>query len=175
MPRGKAGVCLEKGVAVVLRLLLCQFDAVACLGVLAEPRRPHAIQEAEVERLRKLPVLLRHVLDAKHHAGRANVQVFAALVSGEHVFVAGQLGRNAQLDLRIVRLDQHVAGGSAETLAIGWVAWQVLQVGIGATHSTAGGADLLPTGVHTVILGDVLGPVSPVSRATLVGIAVLPE
>src|SRR5262249_21784039 len=87
----------------------------------------------------------------------------------------GDAGGDAQLDLRIVRLDQHAALGGTEAPPIAFVAGQVLQVGRGAAHAAGDAPQLSPVGVDTSVFGDVLQPVPAVGGDTLARGPALPD
>jgi hypothetical protein len=75
------------------------------------------------------------------------MEVLAAGEGREHPLVARELCRDAQLDLRVVGLDQHPALPRPEAGPVARVAGDVLQVRPRAGHPTRSGADLPPVGV----------------------------
>ena len=78
------------------------------------PRQPEgggAVGNGEVDDLRHAPHLARHLLrrHAEDAAGGGGVQVLAAAEDLDQRLVAGDVRQHAQLDLRVVRRQQHAS------------------------------------------------------------------
>ena len=87
--------------------------------VFREGERAHAVDDAEVYRLRaaadnRRDHLRRNPEDA---GGGLAVEIVARKERRDHVFVAGKRREQAQLDLRVVGVDEHAAVGGAEEAA----------------------------------------------------------
>ena len=91
-------------------------------------------------------------VDAEDLGGGEGVDVLAGAVGVEQERVLGEVGHEAQLDLRVVGGHEQVAGrgdeGGADLAAERGADGDVLQVGIGGREAAGGGADLVEGGVH---------------------------
>src|SRR5207249_3804031 len=98
-------------------LLFAEFDPVVAARVDAEPAGTHAVQETKIHGLGELPVGLGHARLAENLARGQGMEVRAPAVGVDHPLLAGDPGRNPQLDLAVVGHYEHVAGPSDEALA----------------------------------------------------------
>src|SRR5262249_30770315 len=96
----------EVRVDVLLRLLAWDLE------VLREAERGDPVDDAEVDHLRHRALRRRQLrrLDAEHLDRGRRVDVLAALEGLAELRLAGDVGEDAQLDLRVVRREQLVPG-----------------------------------------------------------------
>src|SRR6185503_20792228 len=87
--------------------------------LLGEPERAHAVDEPEVHRLGGTPLLRGDRVDGytQHLGGGRLVNVLVARECAQKTIVPGQVRHDAQLDLRVVRGQQHASRRRDECLA----------------------------------------------------------
>src|SRR5262249_11139990 len=122
-----------------------------------------------------LPVLLRHLRHAKYALRSGDVNIVAAPVRLGQVGVARQLGRDPQLDLTIVGLQQQSPLGGADAAAEVPVARQLLHIRPGASHSTRACAELSPARVDAAVAANVGEELAAVGSDELAGGPEVPE
>src|SRR5438093_1113158 len=110
---GNARVAGEVTVDVVLRLFERDFE------LLGEPRRAHAVEDAEVDDLRRAALIGadRAGIDSKNLGRGAHVDVLAFPERRDQRRVTREVRQHAALDLRVVGRDQAMAGGRQERRA----------------------------------------------------------
>ena len=147
-PGGHLGHALEVALDEALRLLLGD----AQVG--REGKGPLAVQQAEVHSLGLAAVIRRDLIHGQAHdlGGRAAVDVLARLEGGQQHRVLGQGRGHPQLDLAVVRIQQHPAGlgheGAADGPALLGADGDVLQVGIAGSQAPGGHGGLVQAGVY---------------------------
>src|SRR3972149_7537839 len=88
--------------------------------------------------------------------------------------ILGQFGHNSQLDLRIIRHNQLVTGGSDKTASEHRIGWNLLKVGIGTSKSSGVGANLHVIRMDgTGVWIDFLCKIFPKSADDFFGLAIL--
>ena len=120
------------------------------VGALLEPVGRHAVDDAEIHRLRRAPHGSRNPVhrNVEELAGGKGVNILFVAESSAKFFVLAQVRQHAQVDLRVVGGKQDLVGSTRhERLAnlpsfIG-ANGNVLQVGIVRREPTRGGAGLL--------------------------------
>jgi hypothetical protein len=83
---------LEEALAVEGSFLQAHLYSVASQGVRAKPFSSHPVEQAEVERLGQLAIVLVLVLTTGKALGRERVEIAAFGVGTEHLTVARDLG-----------------------------------------------------------------------------------
>src|SRR6185436_6177942 len=86
---------------------------------LSEPEARHAVDQAEIDRLRGTPLVLAYLVERQaEHLGRGRaMHVVAMLERVAQPFVARNVRHDPQLDLRVVRRENLPSGPSDERLA----------------------------------------------------------
>src|SRR5271165_973670 len=144
-----ACVLFEVGVDEALGLFLVDAD------LLREPEGRESVDDAEVDGLGAAAVLgvnhkRRHAEDLR---GGEGVDVVAAAVGFDQQRVGGEVGEQAELDLRVVGGEEQVAGfgdeGGANLAAQLGADGNVLQVGIDGGEASGGRAGHVEGGVQT--------------------------
>ena len=112
---------------------------------LGQSKTALTVEDAEVHRLGRSPHRGgdRGRVDPKHRRRGARVDVFAGREGPPHRLVAGEMGQDAKLDLRIVCRDEPPAGlagqeGGADLLPFGRAGGDVLQVGVAGAQPAGG-------------------------------------
>ncbi len=114
----------------------------------------HAVDQAEVDRLGGTALLAGHLdrRQAEDFAGGGAMHVLALGEGFQQARVVGEVGHDAQLDLRIVGADDTVIRrcdeGGADTATFGGADRDVLQVGVGRGQPAGDGGGLAEAGMH---------------------------
>ena len=129
--------------------------------LVGQPKRRDAVDDAEIDRFRPAAHLARHVLDrhAEHFRRRHGVNVEPVAEGLLQHGNVGDLGQQPQLDLRIIRRHQLVAGrgdkGAADLAAVLGAHRNVLQVRLvrrqpsgGGRRQRVGGVDAMGLRMH---------------------------
>ena len=140
-----------------------------------------AVDDAEVDGLGAVAGFLVELGDwnAEDFRCGEGVDVLAGAVGVEQERVLGEVGHEAELDLRVVGGHEQVAGGrdegGANLAAEGGADGDVLQIGIGGREPTGGGADLVEGGVDAAFRVDEVGQRIQVGGAELGELAVFED
>ena len=128
--------------------------------VLGQGEVGDAVDDAEVHRLGPAAHLVGDGLrgHAEHLGGGDGVDVLPGAEGGDHVLVPGDVGQQAQLDLGVVRVHQHLPLRGHEHLAqlrpqLG-AHRDVLEVGFGGGEPPGGGDGVLEGGMDPPVGGD---------------------
>jgi len=122
-----------------------------------KPLGTHAVDHAEVDRLAQSALIGAHRVFVEQQTRGQRMHVVAVPVGLLEHFLPGEMGEDAQLDLRVVSTEQRPVllwqEGLADASAVFRANGDVLQVGVAAAEATGGGHGLVEIRVHTAGLG----------------------
>ena len=160
------------------------FHVLPCLllgdtDVLGQGETGDAVDDAEVDRLGPTAELGTNFLhrNTKNLGGRPGVDILPGQEALDHLLVLGHVGQEAQFDLGVVGVHQHMAFGGHEhftNLGTQFGAdGDVLEVGFRGGQAAGGGDSVLEAGVDAAIVGDDLGQALHIGGVQLGQLAVL--
>src|SRR5215218_62604 len=138
MPPLQSGIGLEQALAVKASFFGAHLYFVALVGVDPKPLCSHPVEQPEVDRLGQLSIVLADLIPTSKPLGGKGVEIPAFGKSREHLLIAGDLGRDPQLYLRVVSDDEDAALGRTDVASKGTTSGDVLQVGVVAGHPSCG-------------------------------------
>ena len=149
--------------------------------ILGQGEGGNAVNDAKIYRFRASPHAGGHLLHryAEDLGGGEGVDILSGAEAVDHGLVPGHVGQQAQLDLGVVGVHQHLSGGCGEHLPqlrpqLG-ADGDVLQIGLGGAEPPGGGDGVLEGGVDAPIGADDLGQAVGVGGFQLGELAVLQD
>ena len=138
VPPLEPGVGLEEALAIECGLFQAHLYSVASQGVRPKPFRSHPVEQPEVNCLCQLTIVCTDFFTPGETLGGEHMEVATFGVGGDHLRIAGDLGRDPKLYLRVVRDDEDAAFGRTDVASKGTASGDVLQVRVVAGHPPGG-------------------------------------